>query len=96
MPEGGRDISLFLHGFFFLNDSRTEIQGMERGFPSGDIGDQNGIQAEWNRACGQEGLLAALLPALATWLNGGKILQRLRRHDASSRTPLFAFHSAGS
>jgi hypothetical protein len=75
MPGGARDISLFLHGFFFLNDSRTQIRGLAQGFPNGDKDDPTGVCTQWNHelACSPEGLLPSLLPALGGWLMDGSI-----------------------
>jgi len=49
LPNATRDISFFLHGFFFLNDSRTDIRGLEKHFPEGDKEDANGVCLEWKR-----------------------------------------------
>lgn len=70
-----RDISLFLHGYFFLNSSRTQIGGLEDGFPSNNRDDPTGICLDWNHelACTDEGLLPALLPSLIKWMDDDKL-----------------------
>jgi hypothetical protein len=76
LPSGSRDISIFLHGFFFLNSSRTEISGLGTHFGRGSQEDPVGICLNWNHdlACGSEGLLPLLLPALAAWQEDGTLL----------------------
>jgi hypothetical protein len=73
---GGRDISLFLHGYFFLSSSRTQIDGLEDGFPSNNPDDPTGVCRSWNHelACDSEGVLPALLPALTRWSEDGSLL----------------------
>jgi len=77
LPGAPRDISIFLHGFFFLNDSRTQIGGLDRHLPAGDRDDASGICLAWNRslACDAGGLLPALLPRLGSWLDQGDLDQ---------------------
>lgn len=78
MPLVGakRDISLFLHGYFFLNSSRTQIGGLDDGFPADNPDDPTGVCLSWNHelACADEGLLPALLPSLISWMEGGELL----------------------
>lgn len=76
LPLGSRDISIFLHGFFFLNSSRTEIGGLRARFERGNQEDPVGICLNWNHdlACGSEGLLPSLLPTLAAWQEDGTLL----------------------
>lgn len=93
LPEGVQDISLFLHGYFFLNDSRTEILGLEENFREGDEKDTNGIRLAWNRslACDEGGLIPSLLPAIGNWLEQRTLTQNEARICARAlrNSPLF-------
>lgn len=76
LDGGSRDLSLFLHGFFFLNSSRTQLDGLDGAFDSSGRSGPAAVCREWNRAlaCEPGGLLPALLPSMAAWLDEGHIL----------------------
>ncbi|MEI7773237.1 MAG: hypothetical protein WCK17_00535 [Verrucomicrobiota bacterium] len=60
------DIHIFLHGYFFLNDSRTHVFGVEDAFSGVDEDHQIGIRIAWNKALAtsDDGLLPLVIPAL--------------------------------
>ena len=64
LPNCSIDISLFLHGYFFLNDSRTEILGLSERFPTGNKNDPNGICLAWNKSLAETGLLPSVVKDL--------------------------------
>lgn len=73
LNKGERDLSLFLHGFFFLNSSRTQLDGLEEAFDTTGRSGPAAVCREWNRAlaCESGGLLPALLPRLTAWMAEG-------------------------
>jgi len=66
VPGLGVDLHVFLHGYFFLNDARTHVYGVEDGFQEADEHNERGIRVAWNRtlATSADGLLPLVIPAL--------------------------------
>ena len=65
------DLHIFLHGYFFLNDSRTHVFGVENGFTDADEDHQTGIRIAWNKALAtsENGMLPLVIPALEDCFN---------------------------
>lgn len=66
LPDLDADIHVFLHGYFFLNDARTFVFGVDDGFQDADENHERGIRVAWNQAlaCSKDGLLPLVIPAL--------------------------------
>ena len=66
LPDFDGDLHIFLHGYFFLNDSRTHVYGVENGFQGADENHQTGIRIAWNKALAtsEDGMLPLVIPAL--------------------------------
>jgi hypothetical protein len=63
---GTKDVHIFAHGYFFLNDSRTAILGTENAFEDAEESTELGIRVAWNRtlATSESGVLHQLIPCL--------------------------------
>lgn len=57
IPNFSHDITLILHGYFFLNSERTSIDGLESNFSK-----SNKIYVEWNKRLASQGNLRHVLP----------------------------------
>lgn len=72
IPGMKLDVHLFLHGCFFLNESRTKVYGVDDGFRLASDDSETGIRVAWNRSLAYDssGLLVKLIPALADSFEG--------------------------
>lgn len=64
LPNVDYDITLILHGYFFLNSERTNIDGLEHNF-----GKSNGIYTEWNKNLAFLGNLPNILVAFEEFVS---------------------------
>jgi hypothetical protein len=62
----GLDVTINLHGFFFLDSMRLRVDGLEDQFRTDSTSVFN-VYVEWNRALAEEGALAHLPEALSTF-----------------------------
>jgi len=72
MPDSSRDISIILHGQFFVDSGRRGIEGMDRLTEA--IRDttvnstESDVQVAWNQALAQDVVLPAVLPTVARYV----------------------------
>ena len=72
LPEWDVDLHIFLHGYFFLEESRTSVYGVENAFEDADETTDHGIRIAWNKALAtsEDGLLPLVIPALEDCFKG--------------------------
>lgn len=91
LQGGAKDVHIFVHGYFFLNDSRTAVLGTENAFADADETTELGIRVAWNRALStsENGVLHQLIPCLeeaqaaGTW-SGNEISYAIEALEASA------------
>lgn len=90
------DLHIFLHGYFFLNDSRTHVFGVENGFTGADEDHQTGIRIAWNKALAtsENGMLPLVIPALEDCFNAEPLADPMIRQiiAALASSKWFAIH----
>lgn len=64
------DITLLLHGYFFLNSERTNIDGLQDDFKS-----QNSVYLRWNQNLALEGTLNNILPAFDYFIRESEFMK---------------------
>jgi hypothetical protein len=67
------DVTVVLHGYFFLDSTRTRIDGLAEGFQAGNTSDQKQLCREWNRRLALQGTLQAVLPTLERFASESKL-----------------------
>jgi len=73
MPDSPREISITLHGQFFVDAGRRGIEGMDRLADHIDMStrdDGAAVQVAWNQALAQLVVLPMVLPAIARYVQG--------------------------
>jgi hypothetical protein len=71
VPNSSREISITLHGQFFVDAGRRGIEGMDRLADSIDQTSTNAeavVQVAWNQALAQQVVLPMVLPAIARYV----------------------------
>lgn len=83
LRELARNLTVNLHGFFFLDSDRLRIDGLEEGFRRNGTAMQESY-IEWNRLVATQGALAHLPQALATFAEQEALTDAQRRELAAA------------
>lgn len=82
IPSLERNLSLFLHGYLFLNEDRTQVYGANDEFKSASETDPKGIKIAWNEALATSP--SGLLQLIPTALERAFIGEGLKDHQIST------------